>query len=109
MPVSWGEGHARGASTFSRIAGITCSARCPSISSSGLTITDAPDGAALLTGIAHGGTDALIAEILRWRRHAEVLGGPELRARMAEEVRELAGMYAGSGGDTEAADVFTEK
>jgi len=75
----------------------------------GLTITDAPDGAALLTGIAHGGTDALIAEILRWRRHAQVLGGPELRARMAEEVRELAGMYGGSGGDSEAADVFTKK
>lgn len=51
-----------------------------------------PDGSARLTGAVQG-LDGLLVELLRWRRHAEVLGGPELRARMAEEIRAMAALY----------------
>jgi predicted DNA-binding transcriptional regulator YafY len=58
-----------------------------------LSIRRREDGSALLTGTAQG-EEGILPEILRWRRHAEVLGGPELRARMAEEIRAMAATYA---------------
>lgn len=51
------------------------------------------DGAIRLTGTVQG-MDGLLVEILRWRRHAEVLGGPELRARITEEIQAMAALYA---------------
>ena len=58
----------------------------------GLALTPQADGSARLTGAAQG-ADGLVAELLRWRRHCRVVGGPELRARMAEEVRAMAALY----------------
>lgn len=58
----------------------------------GLRLERRGDGTAWLTGEAQG-TDGLVAELLRWRRHCRVDGGPELRARMVEEVQALAGLY----------------
>lgn len=43
-----------------------------------MTVREA-DGSVLLTGTALG-TDGILVELLRWRRHAHVLGGPELLA-----------------------------
>lgn len=57
-----------------------------------LTVEVRSDGGALLTGTVRG-VDGIVTELLRWRRHARVLGGPELRARMAEEVRAIAVLY----------------
>lgn len=51
------------------------------------------DGALLLTGAVRG-ADGILVEILRWRRHAHVLGGPELRARVTEEIEAMAALYA---------------
>lgn len=51
-----------------------------------------PGGTVRLTGVVQG-VDGLLVELLRWRRHVLVLGGPELRARMAEEVRAMAALY----------------
>ena len=58
----------------------------------GLVLKMQGDGTARLTGMAQG-VDGLIAELLRWRRHCRIDGGPELRARMAEEVRAMAALY----------------
>ena len=58
----------------------------------GLTCTAAPDGTAHLTGAVQG-LDGITAELLRWRRHAQVLGGPALRARMGEELRAMLLLY----------------
>lgn len=57
-----------------------------------LSLESQEGGTVLLKGTVLG-LDGIVPEILRWRRHAEVLGGPELRERMAEEVRALAAMY----------------
>ncbi len=58
----------------------------------GLDLAMGEDGMARLTGVAQG-PDGLVAELLRWRRFCRVDGGPELRARMAEEVRAMAAIY----------------
>lgn len=58
-----------------------------------LHISAESDGGALLTGTVQG-VEGLVPELLRWRRHARVLGGPELRARVAEEVQAMAALYA---------------
>lgn len=54
-----------------------------------MTFRDEPNGALLLTGTTQG-MEGLLVELLRWRRHAHVVGGPELRARMTEEIRAMA-------------------
>jgi predicted DNA-binding transcriptional regulator YafY len=41
----------------------------------------------------------LSMDILRQGRHVEVLGPPELRAQVAQELRETLGQYADSGPD----------
>lgn len=64
----------------------------------GLTCTPQPDGSARLTGTAQGVT-GLVPELLRWRRHAHALGGPELRAALTEEIQALAALYADSDAD----------
>ena len=61
----------------------------------GLSLAMGGDGTARLTGVAQG-MDGLVAELLRWRRHCRVDGGPELRARMGEEVRAMAALYEGA-------------
>ena len=58
----------------------------------GLTLTPGEAGEARLTGVAQG-LEGLVAELLRWRRYCRVEGGPELRARMAEEVQAMAVLY----------------
>lgn len=58
----------------------------------GLTVTARGDGTALLTGMAQG-TDGLVVELLRWRRHVRVEGGPELVAAMRDEARAIAALY----------------
>ena len=63
----------------------------------GLALTLQPDGTARLTGHAQG-ADGLVTELLRWRRHCRVDGGPELRARMVEELRAMAALYQGDLG-----------
>jgi predicted DNA-binding transcriptional regulator YafY len=50
-----------------------------------LAASDEPDGAVRLAGTV-GHVDATVAELLRWRRHVRVLGGPELRAAYRAEV-----------------------
>jgi predicted DNA-binding transcriptional regulator YafY len=62
----------------------------------GLTITAQPGGSALLTGTVHG-TDGIVAELLRWKRDAVVLGGAELRAAMVEEIAAMAEAYRQNG------------
>jgi predicted DNA-binding transcriptional regulator YafY len=42
------------------------------------------------------GVDGMLRELLSWRRHAEVLGGPEMRAAMVEEVEAMSALYAAS-------------
>ena len=59
----------------------------------GLTVAAQPDGAARLSGVVQG-LEGVTAELLRWRRHAEVLGGPELRARMRAELEAMIALYA---------------
>ena len=58
----------------------------------GLTLTALPDGRALLTGVAQS-ADAMVAELLRWRRHCRVLGGPALRAAMRDELAAVTALY----------------
>ncbi len=72
------------------VAGYTRSRRWPE----GLALTALPDGAARLSGSAQG-VDGLVTELLRWRRFCRVDGGPELRARVVEEVRAMAALYQG--------------
>src|SRR5579871_3018589 len=56
------------------------------------TFTNEEDGGVILQGKVRG-TAGIVRELLSWRRHAVVLGGPELRARMAEEVQAMAAHY----------------
>lgn len=58
----------------------------------GLTAAMQPDGSVELTGVVQG-SEGIVRELLRWRRHARVLGGPVLLAAMTEEVRAMAGLY----------------
>ena len=58
----------------------------------GLTCAVGPVGTAHLVGEVQG-LDGIAAELLRWRRHAQVLGGPALRARMGEELRAMLVLY----------------
>ena len=57
-----------------------------------VALEDLPDGSVVLRGEVQG-LDGIVCELLSWRHHAHVLGGPELRARMIEEVRALASLY----------------
>lgn len=62
-------------------------------------------GALLMCGTVRG-TEGILRELMTWQRHAEVLGGPELRARVAEEVAAMAALYSGCprrSGGTDAA------
>jgi len=61
-----------------------------------LQIVQQPDGSAILSGTIPGGValDAMIAELLRWRRYAIVSGGPELLASMRAEVAAVSALYA---------------
>lgn len=56
------------------------------------TVVREPDGAVLLDGTALG-TDGILVEILRWRRHARVLGGPEFLVRDRAELSAMAAQY----------------
>ncbi len=58
----------------------------------GLAAERQQDGTALLTGTAQG-TAGLLVELLRWRRHAHVEGGPELLAAMRAEVQAMSALY----------------
>jgi hypothetical protein len=58
----------------------------------GLTIVAQADGSALLTGIAQG-VDGILVELLRWRRHATVEGGPELLRTIRAEIAALQKKY----------------
>jgi|GEM_PF-2210053 len=69
-----------------------------------LTVSEAGDGtgAVVLSG-AVGHVDAMVAELLRWRRHARVRGGPELcDAYGAELAAMLAAQTAGDDPHTRA-------
>jgi hypothetical protein len=56
-------------------------------------VTVAPqEGNATILKRMMRGVVEMMPEILRWRRHAEVIGGPELRARITEEVEALAAL-----------------
>jgi hypothetical protein len=46
----------------------------------------------LLTGIAQG-VDGILVELLRWRRHATVEGGPELLRTIRAEIAALQKKY----------------
>lgn len=50
------------------------------------------EGSVILRGEVQG-VEGITRELLSWRRHATVLGGPELRARFVEEVRAMANLY----------------
>jgi predicted DNA-binding transcriptional regulator YafY len=56
------------------------------------TFEEGAGGSLILRGQVHG-MDGIVRELLSWRHHVRVLGGPELRARMVEEVRALAALY----------------
>ena len=58
----------------------------------GLTCVAAPDGTARLAGEVQG-LDSITAELLRWRRHATVIAGSALRARMREELAAMLALY----------------
>lgn len=49
-------------------------------------------GAVVMTGEIFG-VEGMVRELLSWRYHAVVRGGPELRERMACEVKALAALY----------------
>jgi predicted DNA-binding transcriptional regulator YafY len=51
------------------------------------------DGAVIMRGEVRG-VEGIARELLTWQRHAEALGGPELRARMAEEALAISALYA---------------
>ncbi len=61
-----------------------------------LRLSSLPDGSVQMTGRAQG-TEGLVVELLSWRRHVLVKGGPELRAQMAAEVQAIAARYEKDG------------
>lgn len=60
------------------------------------TFTLTPEGGVLLHGVVQG-VEGIVRELLSWRRHAVVLGGPELRARMQEEIQAMSRHYTEEG------------
>jgi predicted DNA-binding transcriptional regulator YafY len=58
----------------------------------GLTLTEEADGAVRMTGSALG-VEGLVAELLRWRQFCRVEGGPELRAKMIDEISAMTDLY----------------
>jgi predicted DNA-binding transcriptional regulator YafY len=58
----------------------------------GLVVQEEPDGSVLLSGTALG-TEGILVELLRWRRHAQVLGGEELLVDFRDELREMTALY----------------
>jgi predicted DNA-binding transcriptional regulator YafY len=58
----------------------------------GLTIVPEENGGARLTGTAQG-TEGILREVLRWRRHAHVVGGSELLEAMREEIDAIRSLY----------------
>jgi predicted DNA-binding transcriptional regulator YafY len=54
---------------------------------------DDGDGSVIMRGEVRG-VEGIVRELLTWQRHARVLGGPELKARMAEEARAISALYA---------------
>ncbi len=56
------------------------------------TFEDQADGAVVMRGVVRG-PDGIIQVLLAWKRFAKVLGGPELRAHIAEEARIIAALY----------------
>ena len=59
-----------------------------------------PDGCVQMTGTVQG-ADGLVVELLSWRRHALVKGGPELRAQMEAEIQAIAARYERDGHEYE--------
>lgn len=57
-----------------------------------VTFEEGPEGSIRMRGRVRG-VDGLVRELLSWRRHVVVLGGPELRRRMEEEVQAMAILY----------------
>jgi len=58
----------------------------------GLACRVQPDGTVRLTGEVQG-LDGIVAELLRWRSHARVLGGPDLMERMRAELQSMLALY----------------
>ena len=63
------------------------------------TDTSAPPGDSMSPGVVRlRGTvpncQAMVAELLRWRRHAHVLGGPELRAAYRDELTAMCAAHS---------------
>jgi hypothetical protein len=54
--------------------------------------TEEDDGALLMWGTVRG-VEGIVRELLGWQRYVEVLGGPELRTRIAEEVSAMTAIY----------------
>lgn len=61
-----------------------------------LRLSSLPDGSVQMLGTVQG-AEGLIVELLSWRRHVLVKGGPELRAQMAAEVQAIAARYEKDG------------
>ncbi len=59
----------------------------------GLLLTSQPGGGARLHGDVRG-MDGLVTELLRWRSEVRVVGGQVLLARITEEIRQMAALYA---------------
>jgi predicted DNA-binding transcriptional regulator YafY len=59
---------------------------------SGMIVQTEPEGSVLLTGTALG-TEGILVELLRWRRHAKVLGGEELLTVFQEELDVMTALY----------------
>ena len=51
----------------------------------GLAVQEEAEGSVLLSGTALG-TEGILVELLRWRRHAQVLGGEETTCRFSRRV-----------------------
>lgn len=61
-----------------------------------LRIAAQPDGSASLTGQIPSGSalEAMVAEVLRWRRWATVRGGPELLCAFHDELSAMTALYS---------------
>lgn len=59
------------------------------------TFEDDPErpGFVIMRGEAQG-TASIVKELLRWGRHAEVIGGAELREAMIAEIKDMASLYS---------------
>lgn len=54
---------------------------------------DEQEGGYLLMRGTVRGVEGIVRELLGWQRYAEILGGTELRRRMADEVKAMAALY----------------